>query len=239
MVFHNWGEIKLILFSDDAIGPSDKGGESKLEQELNPIKDSTREHHVTATALPLSVNPQSNLKGFLLHETLLTKNFEGDQQFFKDNGHPASSRSSYMELGDPVGATHVVPHEDSPAFSDIATAVMTTASPTSPGKLVSIAQNKPKRRIEGKVEVLGGQVVTASSLLRTVQRGALPKTEQSPRVDFTQKELWPVKKSIMGIPTDMDSETTMTSIIHTTTVISSMREQGMCISLCCPILSFG
>lgn len=214
-----------------------------MEQELKPTKDSTRKLHEISTALPPSVNHQSILKGFLLHEALLTKNFEGDQQFFKGSEHmkayPASPRPFYMEPGDALGATHVVPHEDSPAFSDIATTVMTTASPTSPGKLVSVGQNKSKRRIEGKVEVLGGHVVMGTSPLRTGQHGASPKTEHFPMVAFTKKEQWAVRKSIMGNLTDMDGDATMTSMIHTTTVLSTMKEQGMCISMRCLILSFG
>lgn len=223
------------MFSGDTFGPSDEGGESELEQELNPMlskQDSTRELHETATALPPSFH-HPNLKALILHEALLTKNFEGDQHFFKDGGHmeahPSSPRPSYIESGVPLGATQVVPHEDAPAFSDIATTVMTTASPTSPGKLhSSIGQNRPsKRRIEGKVEVLGGQVIMTTSPLRTGQQRDSPKADRSPRVDFTKKGPRPARKSIMGNPTDMERDATITSIIHTTTVISTMREQGM------------
>lgn len=236
----------MLSFLDDATGPNGKGGETNLEQELNPIiskQDSIKELHKAPTALPPSFNHQLNLKDLLLHEALLTKNFEGDQKFFRDGGHleghPAFPSPSYIEPGDPLGATHLVPHEDAPAFSDIATTVMTTASPTSPRRLVFKGQNRPnKGRIGGKVEVLGGQVVTAASLLGTGQQRASPKTEQSPRVDYTKKDHQPAGKSIMGNPTDMDRDTTSTSIIHTTTVISTMTEQGMYISMRCSILSF-
>lgn len=248
MCFTIFSGTKLILlFSDDDIGPLDEGEESKLEQGLNPVisqEDSMRELHETATALSPSFNHQPNLKDVLLHEALLTKNFEGDQQFFRDGshmkGHLASPRPPYIEPGDPLGATHLVPREDAPAFSDIATTVMTTASPTSPGKLVSIGQNRPSnRRMGGKGEVLGGQVVTAASPLKAGQQRASPKTEQSPRVDFTKKEPRPAGKRTMGNPTWTDGDTTITSVIHTTTVIRTMREQGMYISMCCPVLSSG
>lgn len=204
-----------------------------MEQELNPItgrQDPTRELHETAAAFPPSFDPQPDLK--VLRGALLTKGFEGDQQFFGDGdhaeAHPTSPRLSYVEPGDPLGATRVVPHEDAPAFSDIATTVMTTVSPTSPGKLVSIGQNRPsKRRIEGKVEVLGGQDVKAASQLRTGRQRVSPKAEPSPRVDLTKKEPRPAGKSSVGNPTHVDGDTTITSIIQTTTVISTMREQGM------------
>ncbi|KAK2823187.1 hypothetical protein Q7C36_019787 [Tachysurus vachellii] len=213
---------------DDGIVPTD-GGESNLEQELNPIAnkhDSTRELHKTATTFPLSHPP--NLKDLLLHETLLTKNFEGDQQFFRDGGHMESHPTAPrpQEPGDPLGSSHVVPHEDAPAFSDIATTVMTTVSPTSPGKLVSVGQNgSSKRRFEGKLEDLGGKEVMATSPSRIGQQRASPKAQQPSRVGSTKKE---VRKWIMGNPTEMDGDTTITSIIHTTTVISTMREQGQC-----------
>lgn len=173
------------------------------------------------------------MKNILLHESLLTKNFEGDQQFFKDGGrtdaHPVSPRPSYPEPGDPLWSTHVVPHEDAPAFSDIATTVMTTVSPTSPGKLIPMGQNRPiKRKTEGMVEELGGQATKPS---QTGQQRVSPKAEQYARVDFTKKDTLSGVKGIMGNPVDTDGDTTMTSIIHTTTVISTMREQGMFISV--------
>ncbi|KAF5893893.1 seizure protein 6, partial [Clarias magur] len=210
----------------DGAGPIDEGGASKREQPLNPIsirQDSVRQHHGIATALPPIFNHQPNMKNILLHASLLTKNFEGDQQFFSDGGHtdahPASTSPSYPEPGDPLWSTHVVPHEDAPAFSDIATTVMTTASPTSPGKLIPMGQNRPiKKRTEGMGEVLGGQATKSSQYNR----------EQYPMVDFTKKDTLPGVKGIVGNPADTDGDTTMTSIIHTTTVISTMREQGQC-----------
>lgn len=193
-----------------------------MEQELNPIAskhDTTRELHKTAT---------KGLSGLLLHETLLTKNFEGDQQFFRDGGHMESHSTTPrpQKPGDPLGSSHVVPHEDAPAFSDIATTVMTTVSPTSPGKLVSVGQNgSSKRRFEGKLEDLGGKEVMATSPSRIGQQRASPRAQQPSRVGSTKKE---VRKWIVGNPTEMDGDTTITSIIHTTTVISTMREQGTC-----------
>ncbi|KAG7322613.1 hypothetical protein KOW79_013959 [Hemibagrus wyckioides] len=210
---------------DDGIGPTD-GGESKLEQELNPITskpDSTRELHKSATAVPPNFNHQPNLKGLLLHEALLTKNFEGDQQFFRDGGHMESHPTSPrpQEPGDPLGLSH----EDAPAFSDIATTIMTTPSPTSPGKLISVGQNRSsKRRLEGKLQILGGQKVMATSP-RTGQQRASPMAQQPPRVGSTKKE---AGKRFMGNPMKVDGDTTITSIIHTTTVINTMREQGQC-----------
>lgn len=145
--------------------------------------------------------------------------------------HPIYARPQEPE--DPLGSTNLVPHEDAPAFSDIATTVMTTASPTNPGYIVDVGQNKPsKRRLEGKLEVLGDREVIATSSLRTGQLGAL----KADRVVSTKKGPWPTEKRIMGNPTDMKEDT---SIIHTTTVINTMREQGMYIRMRCLVLSLG
>ncbi|KAF7700968.1 seizure protein 6 homolog isoform X2 [Silurus meridionalis] len=213
---------------DDGIGPSEGGGDSNLKQDLKTItsKQATmREPPEIATALPPHFNNEPQLKSLLLHKTLLTKNFKGDQQFFRNGGHikahPTSQRPYSIEPKHPLGATYVVPHEDAAAFSDIATTVMTTASPTRPGKLVSIGQNRPsKRRIEGKV--LEGQLIKATNESRTGQQRILPKAEQSPRADFSKKEHQPAE-------INMDGDTTITSTIHTTTVLSTMREQSQCI----------
>lgn len=134
--------------------------------------------------------------------------------------HPNSPRP--QEPGDPLGLSHVVPHEDAPAFSDIATTIMTTASPTSPGKLISVGENRSsKRRLEGKLQVLGGQKVMATSPSRTGQQRASPMAQQPPMVGSTKKEAGKRK------PLKMDGDTTITSVIHTTTVINTMREQGI------------
>lgn len=110
-------------------------------------------------------NHQPVLKGLLLHEHLLTRDFQGDQHFFRKDGSvaaystmPGSVFSS--DAGDPV--TQLVPHEDAPAFSDVATTAteaatspLTTFSPTTPRAPMSLPQkksSKEKTRGEDKVE---------------------------------------------------------------------------------------
>ncbi|XP_037403287.1 seizure protein 6 isoform X2 [Pygocentrus nattereri] len=236
----------------DGTGLSNRGREP--EQEHNPFtsKSNVEAHEVTTSFTPSFPDHRPNLRGLLLHEALLTKDFQGDQRFFKEDGGlevqpTASGPSSYLEPGDQ--ATHVVPHEDAPAFSDIATTAMTTVSPTLPGKLVSMPQKRPSKgreRTAEKLEVTSQALTTpvlptttrtnirqqtsvASSKAHLSERKVASKaTASSSATAFTKKEpLRPAGKSLEGNHTDADEET-MTSTIHTTTIISTMRGEGQC-----------
>lgn len=88
----------------------------------------------------------------LRYEHLLIKDFQGDQHFFRKDGSVAAYPTmpgsvSASDAGDPV--TQLVPHEDAPAFSDIATTAtaaatspLTTFSPTTPRPSMSFPQKK-------------------------------------------------------------------------------------------------
>ncbi|KAF7668964.1 hypothetical protein LDENG_00274650 [Lucifuga dentata] len=108
-------------------------------------------HPVTTVSLMNIPNYQHVLKN-LLDEHLLTRNFEGDQHFREDGSvaaHPTTAGSvSAPHAGDSV--TQLVPHEDAPAFSDIATTAtvaattpLTTFAPTTPRLPMSHPQKKP------------------------------------------------------------------------------------------------
>ncbi|XP_072514251.1 seizure protein 6 homolog isoform X1 [Salminus brasiliensis] len=233
----------------DGTGLSDRGGESDSERELNPFtsKHDFEVREVTTALTPSFPDHRPNLRGLLLHEALLTKDFQGDQQFFREDGGLAAqptAPSPYLEPGDL--ATHVIPHEDAPAFSDIATTAITTASPTMPGKLVSMPQKRPTKgrgRTMDKLEVtsqaLTTPVVPATTQPSSERKPAVVPTKadlsehrtsskdnaSSPAPAFTQKEtLRPAGKSTVGNITEVDEET-MTSTIHTTTII---RTEGQC-----------
>ncbi|KAL6472282.1 hypothetical protein MHYP_G00184700 [Metynnis hypsauchen] len=241
-----------MFLQGDGTDLSNRGGES--EQEHNPItsKSNVEAHEITTSFTPSFPDHRPNLRGLLLHEALLTKDFQGDQQFFKEDGGlevqpTASGPSSYLEPGEQ--ATHVVPHEDAPAFSDIATTAMTTVSPTLPGKLVSMPQKRPSKgreRTAEKLEVTSQALTTpvlptttrpnirqqtsvASTKAHLSERKAPSKDNASSSATaFTKKEpLRPAGKSLEGNHTDADEET-MTSTIHTTTIISTMRNEGQC-----------
>ncbi|KAM6907064.1 seizure protein 6 homolog [Xenentodon cancila] len=116
-------------------------------------QDTESEVHSITTISPVNMpNHQPILKGLLLHEHLLTRDFQGDQQFFRKDGSVAAYPTmpgsvSSPNAGNPV--TEIVPHEDAPAFSDIATTAtaaatspLTTFSPTTPAPPMSLPQKK-------------------------------------------------------------------------------------------------
>ncbi|KAM9539606.1 seizure protein 6 homolog isoform 4-T4 [Salvelinus alpinus] len=145
----------------------------------SPTQDTASEiNHFTTASTIYVPNHRPVFRGFALHEQLLTKNFQGDQQFFTDHGdvagHPTMPGSvSTLEAGD--ASTRLVQHEDTPAFSDIATtatAPLTSSAPTTPGLLVSMAQkDKPA---EDKAREAEKVTVTTDSLTIPVVANTAP-----------------------------------------------------------------
>uniref|UniRef100_A0A8C7KIY8 Seizure related 6 homolog n=1 Tax=Oncorhynchus kisutch TaxID=8019 RepID=A0A8C7KIY8_ONCKI len=149
----------------------------------SPTQDTASEINHFTTASTMNVpNHRPVFRGFTLHEHLLTKNFQGDQQFFTDHGnvagHPTMPGSvSTLEAGDT--STRLVQHEDTPAFSDIATTAtvaattpLTSSAPTTPGLLVSMAQkDKPA---EDKAREAEKVTVTTDSLTTPVVANTAP-----------------------------------------------------------------
>lgn len=139
------------------------------------------------TVSPVNIpNHQPLFKGLQFHEHLLTRSFEDDQHFFRSDGsvvaYPTMPGS---EAGDPF--TVRVPHEDAPAFSDIATTAtaaatspLTTPSPVTPGLLLSLpkktSNSKEKTRGEEKIEPTNGPLTTQVSLN---SRGSVPSQSWS------------------------------------------------------------
>ncbi|XP_058483961.1 seizure protein 6 homolog isoform X1 [Solea solea] len=119
----------------------------------SPTQDTESEVHLVTTASPVNIpNHRPVLQGLLLHEHLLTRDFQGDQHFFRRDDSVAAyptmpGSMSALEAEDP--ATQLVPHEDAPAFSEIATTAtvaatssLTTFSPTPPKPPMSLPQTK-------------------------------------------------------------------------------------------------
>ncbi|XP_038844081.1 seizure protein 6-like [Salvelinus namaycush] len=149
----------------------------------SPTQDTASEINHFTTASTMNVpNHRPVFRGFALHEQLLTKNFQRDQQFFTDHGdvagHPTMP-GSVSTLGAGDASTRLVQHEDTPAFSDIATtatvaatAPLTSSAPTTPGLLVSMAQkDKPA---EDKAREAEKVTVTTDSLTTPVVANTAP-----------------------------------------------------------------
>ncbi|XP_034082611.1 seizure protein 6 homolog isoform X1 [Gymnodraco acuticeps] len=118
----------------------------------SPTQNTESEVHSVTTPSPMNVlNHQPVLKGLLLPGQLLIRDFQGDQHFFRSDGSVAAYSTLPGSDSDPV--TQVVPHEDAPAFSDIATtstvaatSPLTTFSPTTPRPwLMSLPQKKSSK----------------------------------------------------------------------------------------------
>ncbi|CAB1352792.1 unnamed protein product [Coregonus sp. 'balchen'] len=172
-------------------------GQRKVESDSgafthSPTQDTTSEIHHFTTASAMNVpNHRPVFRGFALHEHLLTKNFQGDQRFFTDHGDVAGHPTmpgfvSAFEVGQ--ASTRLVPHEDAPTFSDIATTAtvaattpLTTSAPTAPGLLVSMAQkDKPA---EDKAREAEKVTVTTDSLTNPVVATTAPTVSgRSPNV---------------------------------------------------------
>ncbi|XP_041949344.1 seizure protein 6 homolog isoform X1 [Alosa sapidissima] len=140
---------------------SHRGGDSEGERELS-LDTGGGGGPIVTTQSPLS-DParQPRLKDLLFHESLLTKDFSGDQHFFEQPpATPPSSSAPRSNSGDP-SSSHHVPHEDAPAFSDIATTItvaattpmttVTTAASIS-GSLVSVARKGTTKGVDRTAE---------------------------------------------------------------------------------------
>uniref|UniRef100_A0AAX7TUP0 Seizure related 6 homolog a n=1 Tax=Astatotilapia calliptera TaxID=8154 RepID=A0AAX7TUP0_ASTCA len=127
-------------------------------------QDTESEVHSITTVSPMNIpNHQPVFKGLLLHEHLLTRDFRGDQHFFRKDGYVAAYPTMPGSVSAPNAAdlvTQLVPHEDAPAFSDVAstatvaaTSPLTTFSPTTPALPMSMPQKKSKERTRGTDKV--------------------------------------------------------------------------------------
>ncbi|KAK5623857.1 hypothetical protein CRENBAI_002744 [Crenichthys baileyi] len=219
-----------------------------------PTQDTESEVYSVTTASPMNMpNHQPILKGLLLHEHLLTRDFQGDQHFFRKDGSVARNPTMPGFVSAPNGGdavTQIVPHEDAPAFSDIATTVtepatspLTTHSPTTPGLPVSLPQKKSAKE---KMQDSGNLVPTTDSLTTQVtpySRGpgtpvaSLSSRERDSLLDGTPGPFSTIKEKdklnpdslISKIPSSFHEEvTSVGSTTVITTTITTMQTPEPC-----------
>uniref|UniRef100_A0A3B3XBL3 Seizure related 6 homolog a n=1 Tax=Poecilia mexicana TaxID=48701 RepID=A0A3B3XBL3_9TELE len=206
-----------------------------------PTQDTESEVHSVTTVSPMNIpNHRPILKGLLLHEHLLTRDFQGDQHFFKKDGSVAGDPTtpgfvSAPNAGDAV--TQIVAHKDAPAFSDIATTAtepatspLTTYSPTTPGPPVSLPLKKsPKEKMKDS----GYLEPTTDSL--TTQVTPYSRGPGTPVAILSSKERhFPIDKTnpdhlISKLPSSFQEEdpsSASTTVI--TTIITTMQTSGQC-----------
>ncbi|XP_068456327.1 seizure protein 6 homolog isoform X2 [Clinocottus analis] len=153
--------LVLAAAAADIHGPAPKENSGisprmlDADMDSSPQEPESRVHSVTTVSPVNMPNHRPVLRGPLLHEHLLTRSFQGDQHFFRRDGSvaayptmPGSAPAS--DARDPV--TRPVPHEDAPAFSDIAststaaaTSPLSTFSPTTPRPPVSAPHKKSSK----------------------------------------------------------------------------------------------
>ncbi|XP_029957684.1 seizure protein 6 homolog isoform X2 [Salarias fasciatus] len=172
-------------------------------------QDTESEVHSVTTASPVNIpNHQPVLRGLLLHDHLLTRNFQGDQHYFRKDGSVAAyptapGYASAPNAGDSV--TQLVSHEDAPAFSDIATTAtaaatspLTTFSPTTPGSPVSYP---PKKSL--KVKTSGAEKVEPTTDSLTTQVTPNNKSPGGGNVAAASVSLWGSRpQSWGGLPVE-------------------------------------
>ncbi|KAM9846370.1 seizure protein 6 homolog [Aulostomus maculatus] len=224
-------------------------------------QDTESEAHLVTTASPMnSPDHWPVLKGLLLHEHLLTRDFQGDQHFFRRDGSVAAYPTipgsvSASDAGEPI--TQLVPHEDAPAFSDIATTAtpaatssLTTFSPTTSRPSMSLLQ----KSFTDKTRRVDKREPTTDSLTTLNNRGSV--TENNPVTSLSsqrsQARIWnafsapssltigkgeatPKSKSSPDHPlpkltsaSTVEGTTTTSTTIITTTTITTMQTSEPC-----------
>ncbi|KAG7223328.1 hypothetical protein INR49_015684, partial [Caranx melampygus] len=162
----------------------------------SPTQDTESEVHLVTTVSPMNVpNHRPVLKGLLLHEHLLTRDFQGDQHFFRRDGSVAAYPTmpgslSASDGGDP--ATQLVPHEDAPAFSDIATTAtlaatspLTTFSPTTPRPPMYLSQKKSSKEKTGGTDKVEPTTDSLTTQVTPNNRGS--GSENNPAAPLTSQ----------------------------------------------------
>lgn len=146
----------------------------------------------------------------LLHEHLLTRNFQGDQHFFRRDGSVAAYPTmpgsvSMSDARDPV--TQLVPHEDAPAYSDIATAAtvaatspLTTFSPTTPRPPMSFPQKKSKEKTSGADKV---EPTTDSLTTQMTPNKRVSESENRPMASSSSQGSQPQSWSAFPVETPL------------------------------------
>ena len=171
-ILHDTTTLSLFLFLP---GPNESRDVSTRAPDSDvfthsPTQDTESEVHLVTTASPMNIpNHRPVLKGMLFHEHLLTRDFQGDQHFFMRDGSVAGyptmpGSMSALDAGD--AATQVVPHEDAPAFSDIATTATQAATQAATSSLTTFSPRPPRPPLSLPKEKPGGvnmaQPTTAS-----------------------------------------------------------------------------
>ncbi|CAM4729510.1 unnamed protein product [Leuciscus chuanchicus] len=160
----------LLFFSTedhkDGTIQTQRGGESESEKEFDPFTSKqeppTDIQQLTTDAVPIL----PNLRLLKLHSALLTKSFEGDQQFFKEEPHTVPTVSTSTSNTE---HSLLVPQEDSAIFSDLATTLTMTAATSVEQRRPSKSRSRTSEKIAVTSQPLTNPTVPTSTPTSTSQ----------------------------------------------------------------------
>ncbi|KAL2096169.1 hypothetical protein ACEWY4_008317 [Coilia grayii] len=172
-----------------------RGGHGKAEGGHSPYpttQDTERDGPLVTTAPPFNVlNHHPPYKGFLVPESHHTDDFRGHQQFFEDSGGATMPGSGHHLVQEP--STQLMPHEDVPAFSDIASPTPTTAA--MPASTIAARAGDAERHAskaktpetsqQVKTTVSARDYATTESLTTAMHTSAPPPCASTPGVAVT------------------------------------------------------
>ncbi|XP_077448522.1 seizure protein 6 homolog isoform X2 [Stigmatopora argus] len=146
--------LAAAVLSGHGRDPNERDGtKGRTADHITQPSTQDREGEVQWVTTPLPVNSPDHrpvLKGLRLQKHLLSRDFEGDQGFFLSGGAPTRAGPSHP-------LTQIVPHEEAPAFSDVAstpatsaaTSSMTTFWPTTPRPLMPLLHESRQEKKQG------------------------------------------------------------------------------------------
>ncbi|XP_057676063.1 seizure protein 6 homolog isoform X2 [Corythoichthys intestinalis] len=220
-------------------GPNESDGtKGRTGDHVTPPSTQDREGEVHWVTTPSPMNSPDHrpvLKGLMLQEHLLLRDFEGDQHFFRSDGS-AAAYPTRAGAAHPV--TQIVPHEEAPAFSDMAstatvaaTSSLTTFSPTTPKPLLQKSHEERNKRRQTPQAMPNDDEAAASLSLRrdqlhpwrdfSEQSGLAPSTMRMAKGqvgEITAKDKSGPNQSLPNLTSSFRTEATSTSVITTTTI---------------------
>ncbi|XP_048120368.1 seizure protein 6 homolog isoform X3 [Alosa alosa] len=196
----------LLIFS--AIGPvvhvqgsylegrvavTQRGGQGEAEgghSTYPTTQDTDRDGPLVTTAPPFNVlNHHPPYKGFLAPESYHTDDLRGHPQFFEDSGGATVPGSGHHLVQEP--STQLVPHEDAPAFSDVASPTPTTAA--TPASTITARDpagsdqhgSKVADPMNGKTTTSHRDFIMAESLTTATHASTPPPCASTPNMAVT------------------------------------------------------
>lgn len=177
----------------DAVTQRGSHGEAEGGHSAYPTtQDTDRDGPLVTTAPPINVlNHHRPYKGFLILKSQQADDLRGHPQFFEDSGGATMPGSGYHLIQE--SSTQLVPHEDVPAFSDVASPTPTKAA--TPASTIAAAGHagidhqgsKVAKAMSGQDETTASHkaLVTTESLTTAVHTSTPPPCTSTPSMAVT------------------------------------------------------